>query len=158
MPISRNLAQYLPKDRKYTELEAIYSLQLDYVNKRNASISGYSKLWGWSRKTVSSFLANALAEIESNGRSSLGGKIRSMIEEKGASQYTSQVTSQVTSREQVRLIKINKLQDERLQVGSKSGYKSGYKSGCSTIERENEREKEITTAKTMPGDEFDDLF
>ncbi len=99
MPISRYVAEFLPTDRPFTELEALYSVQLDYCNGKRASVSGYSKRWGWSRKKVDSFLFSISPEICSNGKSHLGGVIAPAI---GASECTSQG-----------------------QVESKSGSKSG---------------------------------
>lgn len=153
MPISRNLAQYLPNDRPFTELEAMYSLQLDYTNGRKASISGYSKLWCWSRKRVKTFLDKVLADIVSIGKSPTGGEIISTLPE-GGEEGASRVTSRVTSKGQVRLIKINDLHTGGVQVGSKQGYKKG----STTIEREIEIEKKTTKAKSVPEDEFSDLY
>jgi len=56
IPISKCFLNELPKDRAYTKLEAAYSLQFDYDKENTVTILGYSKLWGWSRKKVSSFL------------------------------------------------------------------------------------------------------
>ncbi len=56
VPVSKSLVKYLPKDRAYTELEAAYSLQLDYDNDKSVTVSGSADLWGWSRKRVKNFL------------------------------------------------------------------------------------------------------
>ena len=52
IPLDKNLSYFLPKERPFTELEAMFSYTLDINNKRTVSISGYSKLWDWNRKKV----------------------------------------------------------------------------------------------------------
>lgn len=134
----------------------MYSLQLDYVSNKNASVSGYSKLWGWSRRRVSAFLESVLAGIDSKGKASIGGKIRSMLDEQPANDE--KCASHATSSGQVRLIKINGLDTDALQVPGKSRYKSRYKSRCITIDKDKDKEKENNNASTVPEDEFGDLF
>ena len=56
IPISKYFKDSLPKNRKYTELEAMYSIQLDYSNNEHVTVSGYASLWGWSRNKVAKFL------------------------------------------------------------------------------------------------------
>ncbi len=56
VPISKAFAKHLPKGRAYSELEAIFSLQVDYDNGNKVTVSGYADLWGWSRNKVYSFL------------------------------------------------------------------------------------------------------
>lgn len=56
IPLDKNLVNYLPKDRPYTKLEALFSHQLDLDNKTKFSINGYAKLWQWSRCKVRLFL------------------------------------------------------------------------------------------------------
>lgn len=86
VPISKHLKQYLPRGRLYTEVEAAFSLQLDFDNGNNSiSISGLSKLWGWSRKRVYTFLEKMNIEIiyqkdttkTQNQRGQIGLQIRS---------------------------------------------------------------------------------
>ncbi len=62
IPIDKNLAKFFP-DRKFSEIEAAFSLTLDCDNNKSASIAGYSKLWGWSRSKVRLFLDNMGVEI-----------------------------------------------------------------------------------------------
>ena len=55
-PIDERMVALLPKDRPYTKLEALLSLQAD-IHKGNAgSIAGYASLWGWSRDKVRRFI------------------------------------------------------------------------------------------------------
>lgn len=64
VPLAKDVANLLPVDRPYTEMEAVFSLQLDHNNERSVSILGYSKLWGWNRKKVKSFFNCLSIEIE----------------------------------------------------------------------------------------------
>lgn len=56
IPISKYFAKSLPSDRPFTELEAVYCLQLDYDAQKQVTIKGYSELWKWSRGKVTRFL------------------------------------------------------------------------------------------------------
>ncbi len=56
VPLDKRLKKFLPKNRKYTEMEAAFSLSIDYDNQNDVTVSGYSKLWGWSRTKVNTFL------------------------------------------------------------------------------------------------------
>lgn len=58
IPISKAFVRYLPKDRAYTELEAAYSLQVDYDQGNSVTVMGYADLWRWSRGKVTRFLIN----------------------------------------------------------------------------------------------------
>jgi len=49
---------WLPRDRPYTELEAMVSHTLDINDGSSYSVSGYSKLWQWSRNKVRKFMDN----------------------------------------------------------------------------------------------------
>jgi len=63
VPISKAAVTALPNDRPYTKVEAIYSMQVDYDNNKTVSISGYAKLWGWSRDKTRNFIQKVGAEI-----------------------------------------------------------------------------------------------
>ncbi len=63
LPISNALLKYLPKSRKYTELEAGVSIQSDYDRGNPVTVSGYAALWMWSRKKVRKFLCDFNVEI-----------------------------------------------------------------------------------------------
>ncbi|HCE68402.1 MAG: hypothetical protein A2X82_20105 [Geobacteraceae bacterium GWC2_55_20] len=58
IPLSKGLAKYLPTGRPYTELEAGFSLQLDYDNGNTVTIAGYASMWQWSQGKVKRFLDN----------------------------------------------------------------------------------------------------
>jgi len=63
IPIHKSFVKFLPTDRSYTPLEAMFSLTLDASNKKYVSVSGYAKLWSWNRKTVKKFLDDCGVEI-----------------------------------------------------------------------------------------------
>lgn len=54
--LHKELKYFLPKGREYTLLEAMFSYTIDIDNKRKGTISGYAKLWGWSRTKVRKFI------------------------------------------------------------------------------------------------------
>jgi hypothetical protein len=54
--LHKELKYFLPHGRQYTILEAMFSYTLDVDNKREGTISGYAKLWGWSRTKVRKFI------------------------------------------------------------------------------------------------------
>ena len=56
IPLSKWAAKHLPKDRPYSKLEALVSIQIDYDSGNSATISGYAALWSWSRNRVRMFL------------------------------------------------------------------------------------------------------
>lgn len=63
VPISKGFVDSLPKTRKFTELEAMYSLQVDYNNENTITVSGCSSRWGWSRSKVRKFFLDNDIEI-----------------------------------------------------------------------------------------------
>ena len=56
IPLDKGLATELPKDRPYTKIEASFSMQLDYDNDNEVTVSGYADLWQWSRAKVRRFM------------------------------------------------------------------------------------------------------
>jgi hypothetical protein len=56
VPMAKQLAKLFPTDRPFTEIEAVFSLQLDHNNDKDVTVLGYAKRWRWSRDRVSSFL------------------------------------------------------------------------------------------------------
>ena len=75
VPIDKRLKYFLPLKRKYSKVEAAFSLQLDYDSGNNVSAAGYSKLWGWSRNKVSKFLTDMDVAIESGKQGKNAGVI-----------------------------------------------------------------------------------
>jgi hypothetical protein len=56
IPLDKGLVAELPKDRPYTNIEAVFSMQLDYDNDNEITVSGYADLWQWSRAKVRRFM------------------------------------------------------------------------------------------------------
>ncbi len=124
VPISKGLLKYLPHDRPYSKVEAAYSLQNDIDCHNKASISGYSKLWGWSQKKVRNFLKNMGAEIQySNGKMSpKGGEVGVQVGEKLRGK-----------KGEARLINSGNLEDTRKKLRNGKG-EAGEKLGHTTKE------------------------
>lgn len=59
IPLSTLLKFYLPLGRKYTKLEAMFSLTLDFDQDGIKSVRAYARQWQWNRKTVKKFLEEA---------------------------------------------------------------------------------------------------
>jgi hypothetical protein len=57
--LDKNIVKLLPHGRAYTIIEALVSFTIDIDNKRDWTINGYAKQWGWSRNKVRKF-ANEL--------------------------------------------------------------------------------------------------
>ncbi|KJS33056.1 MAG: hypothetical protein VR64_03870 [Desulfatitalea sp. BRH_c12] len=64
VPISKALARYLPSGRPYTKLEAAFSLQLDYDQRKPVTLSGYAALWGWSKGRVLRYFSEMGIKID----------------------------------------------------------------------------------------------
>ena len=56
VPLDKGLMTELPKDRPYTAIEAVFSMQLDYDKGNKVTVSGYADLWRWSRAKVRRFI------------------------------------------------------------------------------------------------------
>ncbi len=59
VPVSKTLVKFLPLNRAYTKLEAMYCIQCDYDNEQAVSVTGYATLWQWSKTKVKTFLSDA---------------------------------------------------------------------------------------------------
>ncbi len=53
--LDKNIVKLLPHGRAYTIIEALVSFTIDIDNKRDWTINGYAKQWGWSRNKVRKF-------------------------------------------------------------------------------------------------------
>lgn len=62
VPIDKRLSKFFP-DSPYSKIEAAFSLAIDYDNDNQITLSGYAKLWGWSRTKVSAFFEEMGIEI-----------------------------------------------------------------------------------------------
>jgi hypothetical protein len=126
------MARYLPKDREYTELEANYSLQLNYDKDSEVTVAGLAKAWNWkSRGKVYRFLDSVGVEIvypkkmekKRNKRGKLVFQKRT---------YDEQITDKGrTNNGHIRLINNRWLDYETDIERAYGGHKTGI--GCSTI-------------------------
>jgi len=66
VPISKAFVSALPHNdvRPYTDLEAIFSLTVDYDTDKPVTVRGYAALWRWSRGKVERFLEGVGVEIQ----------------------------------------------------------------------------------------------
>jgi len=62
VPIDKAAAAYLPTDREYTRLEALFSYQKDLDEGKSGTLAGYARLWKWSRTKVRKFLSELETE------------------------------------------------------------------------------------------------
>jgi len=69
--LSKALLPELPKGRPFSEVEAAFSLQIDYDNGETVTVAGYAMLWTWDRGKVNRFLKKmgvVLAYPENTGK------------------------------------------------------------------------------------------
>ena len=59
------LVKSLPVNRAFTELEAMYSLEVDHFHGNQVTVLGYAKRWMWSRKKVKA-LIEQLKNLQDN--------------------------------------------------------------------------------------------
>ena len=64
VPISKGLTKELPKNRPFSEVEAAFSLQVDYDNQNPVTVNRYCELWKWSRNKVYRFFRDYGIRIE----------------------------------------------------------------------------------------------
>lgn len=117
VPLDKTLVKDLPKDRPYTKIEAVFSIQVDYDNNKPITISGYANLWNWSRRRVN----NLLKELEI--------KINYPEDTHKKQNQSGQIAIQITDRSerksgQIRLIDSKGLHAKVDRSGQKSGQKA----------------------------------
>jgi hypothetical protein len=116
IPLDKNLVKALPRDRPFTELEAMFSLSVDFDNKNLVTLSGYSSRWGWNRKKVKAFFEKSGIMIEyqkstksiQNQRGQIKGQKR---DRKG------------TDKGQISFIDLSYLKEKRDRKGTEKGQK-----------------------------------
>jgi len=97
IPVDKRLINLLPKDRKYSYIEAMISFSTDIDNKKRWTVKGYAELWKWSRNKVRRFTRTLL-----NGEDYLIGTRRDTI----------RTPIRTLSRHPIRLI-FNNLQNDK---------------------------------------------
>ena len=131
VPIATGYINDLPKDRPYTKLEAIYSMQCDYNDGNLVTISGYADLWRWSRKKVRSFLDMINVEIlyleNTKKKQNQKGQISIQIRDRSG-----------TDKGQKYFIDNKHLQTQKNRKGTDKG-QIRDRSGNSTIKKNNKK-------------------
>jgi hypothetical protein len=121
IPIDARMANELPKDRAYSKIEAMYSLQLNYDQGNTVTVAGLAKSWSWSRKKVVNFIKRIGIGItygESLGRKqNQRGRII-VLEGTDREQIGGRYG---TDREQIRLINNKDLEGQRDRLGADGG-------------------------------------
>lgn len=80
IPVDKNIVRLLPKNRPYSEPEAMISITYDYDEGNQVSESGYAKLWQWSRTKVRNFLSKYALTIESD-KAQKKGHVKKHVED-----------------------------------------------------------------------------
>jgi len=114
--LHKNVRHWLPKNRRYTELEALVSVTLDRDEGKPGTINGYASLWGWSRCKARRFLTG----IEKTGEGYLldrhktvkGQEVFLKLNNLVKSKRHLQDTCKTLARHEVSL-KLNNLQDRK---------------------------------------------
>lgn len=78
IPVDKNAAIFLPTDREYTKLEALFSYQKDLDEDKDGTLAGYARLWKWSRTKVRKFLSELETDKGHLGNSKRTGKKQSI--------------------------------------------------------------------------------
>lgn len=91
IPIAKAFAKYLPSDRPFTELEAAFSLQLDYDHRKTVTLNGYAKRWRWGKGRVIRFLKKMEVKIvypmETRKKQNQRGLIAILITDRQRTEY-----------------------------------------------------------------------
>jgi hypothetical protein len=137
------IVRLLPHDRAYSEAEAFISLSIDHCQNKPATVMGYVKLWGWSRKKVETFLRKSgvyLHRQEStNAKQNQRGQIREQILEKEGA-----------DKEQIKLIIYEHIEESGSRKGADIS-EIGSRSGSTTIENgEGFKEKKKKPLPKVP--------
>jgi hypothetical protein len=150
IPIHKAFSKSLPRDRPFTELEAMFSLSLDYEDNKTVTVSGYANLWGWSRKRVSNFLEKMMIDIiypdQTAKKQNQRGQIALQIRNRSG-----------TDKEQIRAIDSKWLKEE----GNRSGTDKEQirnRSGSTTINpnpNPNPNPKDNTNTSATKNAEFE---
>ena len=54
--MDKGIVSALPRDRSYSEVEAMLSLSVDLDNDLRKSVRAYARIWRWGRDRVHRFL------------------------------------------------------------------------------------------------------
>jgi len=156
VPMSKAFVRHLPGNREFTSFEAMFSLSVDYDNGNSVSVSGYSSLWGWSRKKVSNFLKKHNLEIlyaDKYNRHKRGV----LVVKLGVPNGEQEGNRIGTGREQVEFIDSKDLRKDGNRVGA-GGEQVGNRKGSTTNEP-NPKPNPLkdNTDKKNPSKKFDPM-
>lgn len=143
VPLDKTLVKDLPKDRPYTKIEAVYSIQVDYDNNKSATISGYADLWSWTRRRVRNLM------------NELGAQIIYPENTRKKQNQSGQIAIQITDRSERKSGQIRLINSKGLQTkADRSEQNSGQKADRSRpTTRYPNPDPIIHTAKSVPYDQ-----
>jgi hypothetical protein len=114
IPLDKNLVKALPKDRSFTELEAMFSVSVDFDNQNEVTLTGYAKRWRWNHKTVKRYFKKwGVKIVYSSSTKSMQnqrGMINGMIRERSGN-----------DKGMIRFIDISYLKKKRERSGNDKG-------------------------------------
>lgn len=148
VPIDKRLADSLPKDRPYTELEAYYSVALDAdaVPTKLVSVTGYAKLWKWSWRRVKQFLDRLDLEIQSDAPRQPGILVRKTHDR-------TDVTTDAQQATHIKFWNFGRLSEPKNNESHKECHNGGHKEGQTTKDTETKK-TETETKKHNISDSF----
>jgi hypothetical protein len=154
--LHKGLITALPDDRSYTELEAMFSLSVDIDNNRTVNISGYSKLWGWSRKKVRNFFNTIGVEISypqsTQKKQNQNGKIKGVRKDRleiDQEQIRYIINRDMYDMESKSKQIDNKQIDQRGQIGDRSGTDRGQIGDRSGTDQGQIGDNKINTSEML---------
>ena len=123
----KGAADLLPKNRGFSEIEALFSLLLDENNGERVSLLGYAKRWGWNRKRVRGFLSHCGAEIfypmDTKQAQKQWGAIRFSDDLEGGQKRGQKRDRKPKNPVQIKLIEINGLTEQEDRKSENGGQK-----------------------------------
>lgn len=148
LPISKGVLKLLPKDRPYTKIEALISIQNDYDQKKGVTINGYTNLWQWGKGKVYRFLKEIGVEIiypeDTSKRQNQSGLINGLITDRSGQKNGL-----------IRLIENKDLHGEADRYEKKSGLKTDRSADCTiNLVKPNTLSCEKKDKKTSNGEKY----
>ncbi|MBN1225004.1 MAG: hypothetical protein JXB23_17280 [Candidatus Aminicenantes bacterium] len=146
VPVHSGLSRFFPTDRPFSEIEAVFSLQLNLYQGKAVSVVGLSKSWRWTRKRTRLFLERIGAMVDYPDRTSKKqnqrGQIRGQILEKEG-----------PDKGQIMLIDFNVLDAKRARKGA-DNEKLGARSRATISNNiHSEKNKQTSSSKIDEGSE-----
>lgn len=143
VPVSKALVEKLPTNREFSEVEAMFSLTVNYDNSSPVSISGLASRWGWSRKKTSKFLEKYGLTVEYENK--FNRHKRGQITPKLDVPYGEQDRNRIgTGKEQVEFIDSRHLRKLKNRVGTGGEQERNRKGSTITNPNPNPNPKDNT--------------